>query len=80
VRQPAGDEARLVAGPDPAVAVLDRRIAELLAKERVPFYNFTLVDNDEKNFYDSDHLNRSGVLTFIDKHLKQVIAQHRRVD
>lgn len=64
----------------PNEAEFYRRIEDFLAGEQVRSYNFALVDNDEKYFFDSDHLNRNGVMNFFDRHLTQVLARHRRVD
>lgn len=60
----------------PNEAQFDAQIGEVLAREGVPFYDFSLVDNDLKLFYNTDHLNHDGVVYFFDNHLKQVLIQH----
>ncbi len=51
----------------------DERIKEVLAGKGVLFYDFSLVSNEKEYFYNSDHLNRTGVLNFFENHLKQVL-------
>jgi hypothetical protein len=63
----------------PNESEFERRIGHLLASEQIPYYDFALVDNDAKFFFDTDHLNRSGVSNFFDSHLARVLAEHRRV-
>jgi hypothetical protein len=63
----------------PSEAEFDRGIGNFLARQQVPFYNFGLLDNEEQYFFDSDHLNRSGVINFFDRHLIQVLRRHREV-
>ena len=50
----------------PNEAEFDRRVEALLAGEQVPYYNFALLDNDAKYFFD--------------RHLTQVLIRHKRVD
>jgi hypothetical protein len=40
----------------------------------VPFHDFTHVGNDDKLFYDTDHLNRDGVLNFFENSLKPLLT------
>lgn len=51
----------------------DERIKQVLAGKGVLFYDFSLVSNEKEYFYNSDHLNRTGVLNFFENHLKQVL-------
>lgn len=62
----------------PGEAQFDRRIEALLEEQGIPLYNFALVDNDPRYFFDSDHLNRAGVLNFFDRHLAQLLIRHRK--
>lgn len=64
----------------PNEEAFDQRISEVLADEGVPFYNFSLVDNDPKFYFDTDHLNRTGVTTFFENHLKEILLRHRGDD
>jgi len=54
----------------------DEKIIEILQKKEVPFYDFSLVDNQKEYFYDTDHLNRTGVLNFFNSHLKPALLKH----
>jgi hypothetical protein len=58
----------------PGEAEFDAALNEALHRHGVEFHDFSLVDNDEKFFYDTDHLNRSGVLEFFDHHLKGLLT------
>jgi len=62
----------------PGEAQFDRRIEALLAGQGIPLYDFSGVDNDPRYFFDSDHLNRAGVLNFFERHLVQTLIRHRR--
>ncbi len=62
----------------PGEAQFDRRIEALLAEEGVPLYDFAAVGNEPRYFFDSDHLNRAGVLNFFEAHLAQTLIRHRR--
>ena len=48
----------------PHEAEFDQRFRALLDRYGVEFHDFSLVDNDEKYYFNSDHLNKSGVLNF----------------
>jgi len=55
----------------------NNEIKEVLDKYDVAFYDFTLVCNKEEYFYNPDHLNREGMLCFLENHLKEVLINHR---
>lgn len=57
----------------PAEAQFDARLKELLANLSIPLHDFTHAGNDEKLFYDTDHLNRDGVLHFFQTALAPVL-------
>ena len=38
------------------------------------FHDFTHVGNEEKLFYDTDHLNREGVLNFFEHSLAPILT------
>jgi hypothetical protein len=63
-----------VARQIPAEDRFDARLHEILERHRVEFHDFTHVGNDEKLFYDTDHLNREGVLNFFEHSLAPVLA------
>jgi hypothetical protein len=58
----------------PDEAAFDRTLQPVLARHNVEFHDFSLVGNDEKFFFNTDHLNRTGVLNFFDQSLKDVLA------
>ena len=60
----------------PQESVFDERIKGILTEKGVPFYDFSLVANSRENFYDTDHLNRKGVLNFFSNYLKPVLVKH----
>lgn len=47
-------------------AQYDAAIAALLAKHGIPYRDFSGVVNEDQYFYDTDHLNRTGVTTLND--------------
>jgi hypothetical protein len=54
----------------------DEKIKTLLDEKNVPFYDFSMVANNLEYFYDTDHLNRTGVLNFFEKYLQPVLIRH----
>lgn len=48
----------------PNEAKFDQDLKAILDKYQVEFHDYSLTDNDEKFFYNTDHLNRAGVLNF----------------
>ena len=61
----------------PGEAQFDAALKAVLNRHDVELYDFSLVDNDEKFFFDTDHLNRTGVLNFFEHHLKGALAKTR---
>ena len=59
----------------PNEAQFDETVKPILAKYGVEFHDFSLVGNDEKFFFNTDHLNKTGVLNFFENYLKRVLAQ-----
>jgi hypothetical protein len=57
----------------PNEAGFDALINDLLARKQIPFHDFSQVNNDPKLFFDSDHLNRKGVVSFFQNHLKKLL-------
>jgi hypothetical protein len=55
----------------------DLRLKEILERHHAEFHDFTHAGNDDKLFYDTDHLNREGVLNFFEHSLKPVLADKR---
>jgi hypothetical protein len=60
----------------PNEQIFDSRIKEVLAQKQVPFYDFSLAIPDYKYYFDTDHLNRTGVQLFFNNYLKEVLLKH----
>lgn len=58
----------------PDEAAFDAVLTTVLARRGVTLDDFSLVDNGEAFFFDTDHLNRAGVLSFFEHHLKGVLT------
>ena len=54
----------------------NRKIQKVLMEEKIPFYDFSLINNEKEFFYDTDHLNSKGVDEFFTNHLKDVLKRH----
>jgi hypothetical protein len=65
-----------VARQIPAEDGFDARLKEIVERSHAEFHDFTHVGNDDKLFYDTDHLNREGVLNFFEHSLKPVLARN----
>lgn len=61
----------------PGEEAFDARLTMILAERNVAFHDFSRVGNEDKWFYDSDHLNQAGVLQFFETSLRQVLAGAR---
>ena len=58
----------------PAEEAFDAAIQEILLRyPTVEFHDFSLVDNDRQFFFNSDHLNRTGVMNFYEQHLSPML-------
>lgn len=57
----------------------DQALRTVLARNQVEFHDLSLVSNEEKFFYNTDHLNRAGVLNFFQNYLKDIMKPDRRV-
>ena len=62
----------------PNEAQFDATLQALLNRYGVEFHNFSLVNNDEEFYFDSDHLNQTGVLNFYENHLADLLAKAPR--
>ena len=62
----------------PHEAQFDATLQALLHRHSVEFHNFSLVNNDEELYFDSDHLNQTGVLSFYENHLADLLAKAPR--
>ena len=52
----------------------DQALAAIVERSGVRFYDFSHAIADERLFYDTDHLNREGVLMFFERDFKDVVA------
>jgi hypothetical protein len=59
----------------PNEAQFDSALKRVLAQHGIAFHDFSLAGNDDKFFFNTDHLNRSGVLNFFEGHLKAILAR-----
>ncbi|MCL5950141.1 MAG: D-alanyl-lipoteichoic acid biosynthesis protein DltD [Chloroflexi bacterium] len=57
----------------PNEAAFDTALKGVLDRQSVEFHDFSLVDNDDKFFFNPDHLNQAGLLNFYENHLKAVL-------
>ena len=62
----------------PNEAQFDATLQALLHRYGVEFHNFSLVNNDEELYFDSDHLNQTGVLSFYENQLADLLAKAPR--
>jgi hypothetical protein len=60
----------------PGEARFDAELRQMLSRRAVSLTDFSLVDNDERFFYNTDHLNRAGVLAFFDAHLADLLRSN----
>jgi hypothetical protein len=63
----------------PAEEEFDQALLPLLTRNGVEYHDFTHVNNDPSYFYDSDHLNQAGVLSFFENHLAPLLRPARAV-
>ncbi len=59
----------------PNEAGFDAALKPVLERNGVPFYDYSLVNNDEKYYMNPDHLNRTGVMAFFEGYLKQLVVR-----
>lgn len=52
---------------------LDRALRDLTARRSIPLHDFSAVNNRDEFFFDSDHLNQQGVMSFFETHLAAVL-------
>ncbi|MEX2482452.1 MAG: hypothetical protein WD928_16460 [Gammaproteobacteria bacterium] len=60
----------------PDEAAFDAAVAELLEARNVAYHDFSEVLPDDVNYYDTDHLNETGVAAFIDTHFAPLLRLH----
>lgn len=57
----------------PNEAQFDAAIAEIVERRGIEYRDFSQVLPGDENYYDTDHLNATGVAAFIDGHLAQLL-------
>jgi hypothetical protein len=62
-----------IRGLIPGEDQFDTALREVTGRAGAELHDFSQVANDEKFFYDTDHLNRSGVLNFFDTFLARLM-------
>ncbi|MBI4787423.1 MAG: hypothetical protein HY782_10300 [Chloroflexi bacterium] len=62
----------------PNEAQFDETLKPLLAQYGAEFHDFSLVGNDEKFFFNTDHLNKTGVLNLFENYMKPILAQQNQ--
>lgn len=59
----------------PNEAQFDNALKLLLERHGIAFHDFSLAGNDDKHFFNTDHLNRNGVLNFFENYLRAILAR-----
>jgi hypothetical protein len=54
-------------------SVFDEKVRGALGRHGFELHDFTMVANDEAFFYDTDHLNRDGVINFMNTYLGNLL-------
>jgi hypothetical protein len=71
VRPPLPERVHALLPDEPS---FDAALKEVADRQGVTIHDFSHVANDNKFFYDTDHLNRAGVMNFFENHLKAVLT------
>lgn len=61
----------------PNEAAFDAAIAEIVASRGITYYDFSATLPDDANYYDTDHLNSTGVAAFIDADFANLLREHK---
>lgn len=64
----------------PSEQEFDTRLRDSLTRLNIPLHDFTHTSNAEKLFYDTDHLNKDGVLQFFETALVPLLVQQPKGD
>lgn len=64
----SGQFRRMISGEDD----FNRAIVELLSARRTAFHDFSSALDDPRYYFDTDHLNRAGLIEFFNRHLKAI--------
>ena len=58
----------------PNEAVFDETLRQLAARSEIAVHDFSAVNNDKEFFFDTDHLNQRGVMSFFENHLAPLLT------
>jgi hypothetical protein len=58
----------------PGEAAFDEAISRLLVSQNVPFHDFSSTMNEPRFYFDTDHLNRTGLTEFFAQQLKPILV------
>jgi hypothetical protein len=58
----------------PDEAAFDAAMLQLLKSQQVELHNFARAMDEPRFYFDTDHLNRTGLTEFFERHLKAVLA------
>lgn len=62
----------------PGEAAFDARLRGIVEAQGAHLHDFSAVNNDETMFYDTDHLNRTGVTQFFEHYLSPMLQEALR--
>ncbi len=58
----------------PNEPTFDAAMSDLLAQRGIPVHDFSRVMDEASFYFDTDHMNREGLATFLDRHLKAILT------
>ncbi|MCC6946180.1 MAG: hypothetical protein IT539_00300 [Bradyrhizobiaceae bacterium] len=58
----------------PEEQTFDEAISRVLGNRQVPLHDFSAAMDEPKFYFDTDHLNRTGLTEFLQRHLKTVLT------
>lgn len=61
----------------PNETAFDAAIAEIVARRGIAYYDFSQALPDEANYYDTDHLNSTGVAAFIEADFADLLREQK---
>jgi hypothetical protein len=61
----------------PAEAEFDAALARVLQARGLSLIDLSATDDDEKHYYDTDHLNRAGATQFIERQFPSLLARRQ---
>ncbi len=64
----------------PNKAAFDAAVSHLLAARGVPYRDFSPTMDEPRFYFDTDHLNRTGMSEFFDRYLKAILSQNTSRD